>query len=331
MLKNCRFARRETGPASCMVPDRGLGVRKYAARILACMTLLAGLLFLPPQASAQFLVAVVNGDPITIRDVEQRSRIIQASTQRTPNRKDVIQELVDERLKLHQARRLSISVATSDVERAFATMAQRAGATVANFEGMLAKFGVEAKALKAKIRADLAWREVMQAISPGAFQVREADLVAAMMARGELKRAKAVQYRLREFVFVVPRSASAAARAARMREAEALRTKFGDCDGDLHLAREYSEVVVQDPVFRISTDLPDRLQQLLAKTPDGRMTPPETTNAGISVVAVCGRRDTVADLSAQSEIREQLLASRVAGEEKQILERLRRQAIIEYR
>jgi peptidyl-prolyl cis-trans isomerase SurA len=110
-----------------------------------------------------------------------------------------------------------------------------------------------------------------------------------------------------------------------------LRAKFSDCERDLALAREYSEVVIKDAVIRISTDLPQRLQQLLEKTPDGKMTPPEPTAAGIEVVAVCGRKETVADLSAQREIREKLLTSRVEVQEKEILEKLRRQAIIEYR
>jgi peptidyl-prolyl cis-trans isomerase SurA len=168
-------------------------------------------------------------------------------------------------------------------------------------------------------------------MAPGSFQVRDADVVAALLARGETPSAKAVQYTMRQFVFVVPRGSSDAFRANRVREAEALRSKFNDCERDTALAREYSEVVIMDPVVRISSDLPPRLQQLLEKTPDGKMTPPEPTTNGIEVVAVCGRKDTVADLGSRREIREELLARRVDVQEKAIIEDLRRKAIIEYR
>src|SRR5690606_11334068 len=130
----------------------------------------------------------------------------------------------------------------------------------------------------------------MQKMSPGSFQVRDADVVAALVARGQTPSAKAMQYTMRQIVFIVPRSSPDSARSARLKEAESLRAKFSDCERDLSLAREYREVVVKEPVIRISTDLPQRLRDLLEKTPDGRMTPPEPTAAGIEVVAVCARK-----------------------------------------
>jgi peptidyl-prolyl cis-trans isomerase SurA len=82
---------------------------------------------------------------------------------------------------------------------------------------------------------------------------------------------------------------------------------------------------------RISTDLPQRLRDLIEKTPDGRMTPPEPTASGIEVVAICARKETVADLNSRTEIREELLSRRVDAQEKKILDDLRRKAVIDYR
>lgn len=282
-------------------------------------------------ASAQQIVALVNGEPITSRDVENRSRLLTAFSRRQPPRKEVIDELIDQKVKLRQAKKLDIEITDAMVERAFASIAQQSGRNANQFAAALREARIDPQSFKTKLRADLAWREVLRQMSPGTFQVRDADVVAALIARGEEPTARAMQYTLRQVVFVVPRGSPSSVTTARMREAEALRAKFSDCERDLALAREYSEVVIKDPVIRISTDLPQRLQQLLEKTPDGKMTPPEPTAAGIEVVAVCGRKETVADLSSQREIREKLLSARVEVQEKQILERLRRQAIIEYR
>jgi peptidyl-prolyl cis-trans isomerase SurA len=285
----------------------------------------------PSPARAQNIVAFVNGEPITALDIEQRTRIIEATARRRPSRQETIEELVNDKVKLRQAKKLEIDVSDAAVDRAFATLARQGGRSTTDLTAALKQAGIDPRAFRAKLRADVAWRDVLRRMSPGSFQVRDADVVAALIARGQTPTAKALQYTMRQFVFVVPRGSPPAVGAQRLKEAESLRAKFSDCDRDVQLAREYQEVVVKDPVIRISTDLPQRLQELIEKTPDGRMTPPEPVAAGIEVVAVCSRKETVADVSARREIRDQLLTNRIEAQEKQILEQLRRQSIIEYK
>jgi peptidyl-prolyl cis-trans isomerase SurA len=301
------------------------GLAFAAALIVTALGLTAA------PSHAQQIVAMVNGEPVTALDVDQRTRIIEAFTRKRPSRKEALDEMIDQKVKLHQARRLDIDITEAEVNRELANMARRAGRDIAGLEAALRQAGITTTTFKTKIKADLAWREILQKMSPGAFQVRDADVVAALVARGQQPSAKAVQYSMRQVVFVVPRGSPDAARAARVKEAESLRARFSDCERDLQLAREYREVVVRDPVIRISTDLPQRLRDLLEKTPDGRMTPPEPTAAGIEVVAICGRKETIADLGSRNEIREQLLSQRIDTQEKRILDNLRRQAIVEYR
>jgi peptidyl-prolyl cis-trans isomerase SurA len=310
-------------------------IRRRVTRLLSAGTLvlLAGgaLLTASAPASAQQIAAFVNGEPITALDVEKRARIIEAFNRRKPTRKEALDELIEQKVKLAQARKLDINITDTTVDRTFAAMARGSGRTPTELEGMMRQSGIDVRAFKSKLRADLSWRDVMQKMAPGSFQVRDADIVAALTAKGETASAKAMQYTMRQVIFVVRRDADANTRAARTKQAESLRAKFSDCERDLALAREYSEVVIKEPVIRISTDLPEKLQQLLEKTPDGQMTPPEPTNAGIEVVAICGRKETVADLSSRRGIREELLSQRVETQEKKILDNLLRQAIIDIR
>jgi peptidyl-prolyl cis-trans isomerase SurA len=285
----------------------------------------------PVPAEAQSIVAFVNGEPITALDVEQRTRILEALTRKRPSRQETIEELVNDKVKLRQAARLDVEISDTAVDRAFVSMARQGGRGVSDLNAALKDAGIDQRAFKAKLRADLAWREVLQKMLPGSFQVRDADVVAALVAKGQKPTAKAMQYTMRQFVFVVRRGSPQSVTEKRLKEAESLRSKFSDCDRDIQLAREYQEVVVRDPVIRISTDLPQRLQELIEKTPDGKMTPPEAVAAGIEVVAVCGRKETVADVGARREIRDQLLTSRLESQEKQVLDQLRRQSIIEYK
>jgi len=73
-----------------------------AALAVAAMLAPAG------RVEAQLVAVIVNGDPITNYDIEQRSKLIQASTHKAPPRKDVIEELIDEKLKVQLLKRFQI-------------------------------------------------------------------------------------------------------------------------------------------------------------------------------------------------------------------------------
>jgi peptidyl-prolyl cis-trans isomerase SurA len=299
------------------------------AVIASIITVGAGLLSGP--ATAQQVIAFVNGEPITSYDLDQRTRLIQAINRRPPSRQEAIDELVTEKIKLQQAKRLGIEIADAMVDRAFANVAQQSGRSANDFVAAIKQAGIDLRTFKSKLRADLGWQEVLQKMSPAAFLVRDADVVAALVARGQPPQVKAIQYSLRQFVFVLHRGASSAERAARMKEAQDLRARFNNCEEGSEIARQLHGVVIKDPVVRLSTDLPAKLQQLLAETRDGQLTPPEPIGVGIEVVAVCGRKETMADLTAQREVKDRLLQQKVQAENKQLLDLLRRQSIIEYR
>src|SRR5690349_7515421 len=70
--------------------------------------LLAAILFAAmsccASAHAQTIVVMVNGEPITNMDIEQRSKLIQLTTHKQPNRQEVIDELINEKVKVKEAK-----------------------------------------------------------------------------------------------------------------------------------------------------------------------------------------------------------------------------------
>src|ERR1700738_2103578 len=115
----------------------------------------------------------------------------------------------------------------------------------------LTQAGIDMPRFKLRLRAELGWRQVLEQRVPGVFQVRDADLVAILMARGEAAQTKAVQYSLQQIVLVVPRNSPEAVRTGRMKEAENLRNRFSSCEQDMQLAREIREVVIKEPLVRL--------------------------------------------------------------------------------
>jgi len=109
-------------------------------------------------AYAQQAVAIVNGESITELEIEQRSRLTELSTRKTPAREEVINQLRKEKLRIHEARRFGVDVPDSEVDEAYAAMASRMRRTPEQLTDQLAKAGINADTLKHRIRADIAWQ-----------------------------------------------------------------------------------------------------------------------------------------------------------------------------
>ena len=82
---------------------------------------------------------LVNGDPITNFDIEQRTKLIQVSTQKTPARQEVIEELINEKLKIQLLKRYTIPDVDKDVDNAYANMARRMRQSPKEFADQLAQ------------------------------------------------------------------------------------------------------------------------------------------------------------------------------------------------
>jgi peptidyl-prolyl cis-trans isomerase SurA len=312
-----------------MPQDQTTQYRKRATAMLAAAMLgCAFLLSLPSPAAAQ-VAALVNGDPITNVDIAQRIKLVQAFNRKTMSRKEALDELIDEKLKLHAATKMHIAISERQIEEGISNMI--GGRGVSDFIKTIEKQGIDESRFKARLRAQLAWRKVLEQGSPGVFQIRDADLVAILNAHGETPQTKAIQYTLQPIIFVVSRRAPDSVKAARLKEAEAFRARVLGCEEAIAQARAIPETVIKPELKKFSLDLGVQYRKLLDSTPDGKMTPAEVTSAGMELVMVCSRKEVLADISSRREFRQELMTKRISAFEKEYLEKLRKQAIIEIR
>jgi peptidyl-prolyl cis-trans isomerase SurA len=301
-------------------------LRRYKIIPSLAVLAIAGLALMPRAAEAQ-VAAIVNGEPVTAHDIAERTKLHRNSGKPNIARREVLEELIEYKLKLQIAQRASIDPTAAEVNRAFAGMAQRSGRSPEQFEQALRQGGIDPARLKARVKADLAWQQYLQANANNVI-VRDADLVAVMTARGQNMNLKSVQYTMQQVIFVTRRGAPDNVRQMRLKEAEGLRARVVSCDQIETLARQHNEVVIKPRVSRFASDLSPNLQKLLQSLPDGRMTPPEVTANGIEVVAICDRKEVPADISSNRELRNELLGQRLQNYEKRILEKMRQTSII---
>jgi peptidyl-prolyl cis-trans isomerase SurA len=300
-------------------------------RLAAAFTLF--LIAMPPApAAAQQVVALVNGEPITALDVTQRSKLIQVSTHKTPPRQEVLDELIDEKLKLHVARRYKLDITTAEVDASFNNIATRAGSTPQQFAQALSAAGISPEMVKNRIKADMAWTQIIRGKFQANFHVRERDIHDALVSRRKDDQpAVGYEYMLQPILLIVPRGSPEGVLAARRKEAEGLRARFQNCDEGVAMARGMKDVAVRDPVYRTSADLTAQLREILDKTPEGRLTPPEETRQGIELYAICNKKETTSEVPGKREVREEMMNKRFAAQAKRYLKELRANAMIEYR
>ncbi|WP_157699746.1 peptidylprolyl isomerase [Pseudorhodoplanes sinuspersici] len=280
-------------------------------------------------AKAQ-IVLYVTGQPITAYDIEQRGRLMGLGGGKAKSRQEIINELIDDKLKILAGKRFNFELSDKEVDNAFAGIARNAGATPDQFAKQLEKSGVNPNTLKARLRADLTWGQIVRGRYATQLQVGEKDIFEAEAKSGEEKDV-GIDYTLYPITFVVPRGAGANVIEARRREADALRGRFQDCSAGLPFARALRDVVVRPPVRKNSADLSPALREILAKVEVGKLTPPESTSGGIEVFALCDRRETTADSPTKRKLRDEMFQQRFQKQADRYLKELRAGAMIEYK
>src|ERR1700739_5166105 len=92
--------------------------------ILGCATALI-LMGCEGRLPAQTVAVMVNGEPITNFDIEQRSKLITLSTHKPTERKQVIDELIDEHVKIREGKKFGIEPSAADIDPPYAAISGR--------------------------------------------------------------------------------------------------------------------------------------------------------------------------------------------------------------
>ncbi len=119
----CRSAGRTrrvaVGPPQAIAATRRAGAR-------SCIRLAAVLASIGAAAPAHAqVVLIVNGDPITNFDIEQRGKLVQLTLHRTAPREELINDLINDKIKISVGKRFRLDITDADVDKQFAEMGGR--------------------------------------------------------------------------------------------------------------------------------------------------------------------------------------------------------------
>jgi peptidyl-prolyl cis-trans isomerase SurA len=306
-------------------------VKRRPFRLSLAGAIVAAALAVPATGHAQ-VVVVANGSPITEIDIQQRTKLVITSTHKTPSRQEVINELIDDRIKIAKAKTYSLEVGDDEVDAAYENMAKRQRVTPQVFTQMLERSGIAASTVKARIRAEMTWNQLIRGKFASTLQIGESDVANVLRGRSESESpAVGYIYTLYPVTFVVDRGSNEAAIEAKRREAENLRGRFVSCSEGLALTRALRNVAVREPINRSSADLAPQLRDLLGSMQVGRLTTPEVTPQGVQMFALCEKKESKSDTPVKREVREELYSKKFEAESKRYLDEVRKSAMIEYK
>src|SRR5450759_4461016 len=126
-------------------------VRLRSFRRWVASAALAAAVAVPAAAFAQ-VVVIANGSPITAYDIEQRTKLIATSTHKAPTRQEVIQDLIDDRIKITKAKSYGFEVPDTEVDQAFANMAKNQHLSPQQLTQVLERAGLSPTTIKARVR-----------------------------------------------------------------------------------------------------------------------------------------------------------------------------------
>ena len=245
----------------------------------------------------------------------------------------MIEELIDEKLKIQLLKRFIIEASTRTSTTPSPTWRGACGSTPAAVHRVdLDKQGVKPETLKSRIKADYRLAQIVRGRFQSSFQFSDKDVEVKMQAKNlDDGTRSATTTRFGPILFVVPRGSPPAAFEARTKEAEALRARFQSCEEGIALARALRDVAVREHDQASPPTCRWRCARCWTKDRVGRLTAPEITQQGVEVYAVCGKKQSRRTIAGQEKVRDEMFNETFQALSKKFLKELRSQAMIEYR
>jgi peptidyl-prolyl cis-trans isomerase SurA len=246
-------------------------------------------------------------------------------------KKDAQEELIEEKLKLQEARKVGIEVTDDETNRIIKGIAERNKVTEAQFAQNLRSMGTDVEVMKARFKASFAWREVVRRKFAGQIAVNQRDVDRLMEQSKGQGVTDSVELQIQKITLPLPAKLDQAGIAQRLADADGVRRKFGGCKTTAALAQSLPGAKFEDVKTVKPSSIAEPTRSFLLNAKEGEMLPPQTVSAGIEVYALCSRKDLKPDDKKREEAQAELQSREFEQLAKRYLRDLRQDATIEIR
>ncbi|MDP5208795.1 peptidylprolyl isomerase [Microbulbifer sp. 2205BS26-8] len=285
--------------------------------MLAACVLIGG----PVTAQVQTLdqvVAVVDDDVVMASELVQRMNTItaqiQAQQMQAPPvdilRRQVLEQLIIERLQLQMASRAGVTISEAELDQAIARVQQNAGVSPEAFRQRLRADGMSMKNFRQQIRQELMIRRVEQGSVNRRIQITEQDIDNFLRSKeGAFWRSP--QYELGHILIPISSSAPASEVTQAREKAEELvqRAREGTDFRQLAIANSAGQNALAggDLGWRKTVELPTLFADALNGLKVGEVTDPFRSDAGFHILKIHAQKGAGEQLVEQTKVRHILL------------------------
>ncbi|HEY7551521.1 MAG TPA: peptidylprolyl isomerase [Hyphomicrobiaceae bacterium] len=247
-------------------------------------------------------------------------------------RKDAKEELIDERLKVQAAKKLGIEVSDDEVKALIKDLAGRNKMTYEQFAQHIKGMGVDIATMGERFRAQKAWRDMIGRRYAAQVSVTQRDVDRALSEAALEAGADTVELQVQRISLVLGGGKlDQAALTRRYAEAETLRRRFNGCKGMAELAKSAPDTRFEDMKYVKPGSIAEPMRSMLLSAKDDDALPPVTTQAGVEIYAVCGRRPLGGNEERRNQAMVQLQSKELDVLARRHLRNLRQEANIEYK
>lgn len=217
------------------------------------------------------------------------------------------EELIDEKLKLQEAKRLNLLADDEEVDKAIGGIASKNNMDLKQFAAHLKGMGTNIDTMRSRFRAMMSWQGVVR--RRFGFQVamlsRDVDrFMDANIGDGD------VDLKLHRITIPLSENANQVAMAQQLQVADAARQSFRGCASTAQLANSMPGARFEDLGQLKSSAVSEPTRSMLLAAGDGDMLPPTLASGdGIQLWAVCGRNkvafETKKRFEEQGELRQE--------------------------
>lgn len=249
------------------------------------------------------VVAVVNNEAITARELEARTRSIEArvrgqNVQMPPReelQRQVLEKMITDRAAAQAAREAGIRIDDAGIDRAIGRIAQDSKISVAQLRQRIEADGLSFASFRQEVASEMTIGRMRDRDIEGRVQVSEAEVDALLAEQGTGGSAAAAEYNIAQLLVRVPENAppEAVERARQRAEAIAREARGGVDFGRLatNLSQSSDAISGGELGMRTVDRLPQMFVQAVEPLSPGEVAPVLRSPAGFHVIKLIDRRN----------------------------------------
>lgn len=257
----------------------------------------------PAARGGDFILAVVNQELVTAREVEQRLARVRENAVRTKTvlppeaelRRQLLDLLIDERAQITYARESGQRIDDNELDRAVANVASQNQVSLAQLRQKLVEDGIDFARFRKNLRDQILVERVREREVQARIRITDTE-IETLIEKQRAEASSRAEFNIAQILVSVPENASAEVIAERRARAEAALARLKAGESFAAVAREVSEDANKAQGSALGLRTADRLPEVFVNHIRGLKTGDVAdtllrTGAGFHVLKLVERRD----------------------------------------